>query len=94
LVVSILPDVAQELLVTRIAPEYPAAAQATEVQGTVVLRVTIGKDGHLTDVHVVSGPDMLQKTALSAVKQWVYTPYRVNGEPVSAQTWVKVAFPN
>jgi protein TonB len=58
------------------------------------MKATIGKDGRITDLEVLSGPDMLKEAALHAVRQWVYDPYRVDGEPVRVQTWINVSLPN
>jgi TonB family protein len=80
------------LLTTRVAPVYPPAAKAARVQGTVSLQALIGKDGQVMKVHVISGPAMLQRAALDAVKQWIYKPYVLNGKPVEVLTKVNVIF--
>jgi len=41
---------------------------------------------------VIDGPPQLQQAALAAVRQWVYRPYLVNGEPVEVMTTVNVVF--
>jgi protein TonB len=35
---------------------------------------------------------MLQQTALDAVKDWIYRPYLLNGEPIKVLTTVNVIF--
>jgi TonB family protein len=90
--IDISPDVAEDLIVTRVLPCYPPVARSRAVQGTVILLTTIGKDGSVEDLHVVSGPPMLQKAALDAVKRWKYKPYLLNGEPVEVLTKVNVVF--
>jgi protein TonB len=79
-------------LTGKISPLYPPEAKAAGVQGTVALKATIGKDGHVTNLSVVSGPAMLQQSAMDAVKQWVYRPYLVNGEPVEVDTTLSVTY--
>jgi TonB family protein len=93
-IVVLSPDIAQTLLTVKVAPDYPVAAQKQDVKGKVMMKATIGKDGKVTDLQVVSGPDMLRDAAMDAVRQWVFEPYRVNGEPVRARTWIVVGFPN
>lgn len=73
-------------------PQYPAIAKAAGIQGTVVLRATISREGKVTDLQVVSGPPMLQSAALAAVRTWTYKPYLLNGRPVDVETQVNVVF--
>ena len=51
----------QQLIVSKVSPEYPAAAKANHVQGVVTLAIVIGKDGTVTDVQVLSGPPNLRR---------------------------------
>lgn len=85
-------NVAQANLVTKVNPVYPAEAKAKRVQGIVKLEVTIDKDGHVTEIAVVSGPEELQQSATDAVRQWVYKPTLLNGEPVKVLTTVDVNY--
>jgi protein TonB len=62
------------------------------VSGTVVLQGIIAKDGHIKNLKVVSGPSLLQDAALDAVRQWMYRPYLLNGEPVEVETTINVVF--
>jgi periplasmic protein TonB len=74
------------------APLYPAIAKAAGIGGTVVLQATISKNGTIENLRVVSGPAMLQQSAMDAVKTWRYRPYLLNGEPVEVETTVNVVF--
>jgi TonB family protein len=90
--INISPGVSQGMLLNKIAPEYPVSAKARGIQGVVFLQAIISKDGHIVNLHVVSGPSMLQQAAMDAVKQWVYRPYLLNGEPVAVMTTINVIF--
>ncbi|MGD0667367.1 MAG: M56 family metallopeptidase [Bryobacteraceae bacterium] len=79
-------------LITQVAPEYPAAAKQAGIQGTVVLEAIVGKDGTVQDVKALSGPPLLAQAALDAVKNWVYQPTLLNGEPVEVKTTIQVNF--
>jgi TonB family protein len=70
----------------------PPEAIAAHVSGTVVLEATISKTGTVEDVRVISGPPMLQQTAINAVKTWVYRPYVLNGVPTEVKTRVNLDF--
>jgi hypothetical protein len=59
----------QGMVLTRVAPIYPPIARAARVQGTVVLQAVIDKDGHVSDLQVISGPPLLLQVAMDAVKQ-------------------------
>jgi len=72
--------------------EYPPEALAARLQGAVTLHVIIGKDGLPKEVKLISGPSMLQKAALDAVKQWQWRPYVYNGKEVEVDTTVVVSF--
>jgi protein TonB len=84
--------VMQGMLLMKTSPVYPPIARAARVQGTVVLQAKISKTGSIEDLHVVSGPTMLQQAAQDAVRQWRYKPYLLNGEPVEVETTVNVIF--
>jgi TonB family protein len=90
--ISISGGVMAGMALHKVAPDYPPIAKAAGVQGTVVLQATIGKDGRIEHLHVISGPPMLQQAALDAVKRWTYKPYTLAGEPVEVDTTVNVIF--
>jgi protein TonB len=67
-------------------------AKRAGVQGDVVLRAVIAKDGTVQDVRIVSGNPMLADAAVQAVRQWRYQPSSLDGQPVEAETLVQVKF--
>jgi TonB family protein len=79
-------------LISHIDPIYPADAKAAGIQGTVILRAVISKEGRVQDLKVVTGPKELIDSAIDAVKQWVYKPYLLNGEPTEVQTTITVNY--
>jgi protein TonB len=62
------------------------------LEGTVVLRAVIGRDGMVRSVEVVTGHPMLAKAAREAVLEWRYQPTLLNGEPVEVETAITVHF--
>jgi protein TonB len=90
--VRVSSGVSQGLRVKFQQPSYPALARQARIQGTVVLRAVIGKDGSIENLTLVSGHPMLAPAAIEAVKQWKYRPYLLNGEPVEVDTEVLVNF--
>lgn len=90
--VRVSSGVAQGLLVRQIKPEYPALARQARIEGTVMLQATIGKDGTVQNLRVISGHPMLTAAAIAAARQWLYKPYYLNGEPVEVETQINVIF--
>ena len=90
--INISAGVAVGMLIQKVTPIYPPIAKAARVSGTVVLQATISKQGTIVNPRVISGPAMLQQSALDAVRQWRYRPYLLNNEPVEVDTTVNVIF--
>ncbi len=84
--------VSQGLLIKSVPPVYPPLARQMRVQGNVELLASIGKDGSITGVKLLSGEAVLAHAAIDAVKQWKYKPYYLDDQPVAIQTQVTVKF--
>jgi protein TonB len=67
-------------------------ARQARVQGTVRFTAIIGKDGTIQNLQLVSGHPLLVPAATEAVKQWLYKPTMLNGEPVEVITQIDVNF--
>lgn len=79
-------------LVRKVFPEYPPIARAARIYGVVRLIGTIGKDGTIRGLQLVSGHPMLARAALEAVQQWIYEPTLLNGKPVEVIAPIEVNF--
>jgi TonB family protein len=90
--VTLSERTAEELLLEKVPPSYPAQALKAGLQGPVVLQAWIGKDGSIQDLKLVNGSFLLAQAAVDAVKQWRYKPYVRNGVAVEAETYVTVNF--
>jgi TonB family protein len=73
-------------------PVYPDVALNARVAGIVILEVTLGTDGAVSDARVLRGVPLLNDAALDAVKQWQYEPTLLNGVPVPVIMTVTVNF--
>jgi protein TonB len=82
----------QAQLISSKAPDYPLVAKQAHVQGVVVVSAVVGVDGRVKSASAVSGPPLLQKSAVDAVRQWTYKPTMLNGAPVESETRVEVRF--
>lgn len=79
-------------LATKVDPVYPDLARQAHISGTIELAALIGTDGHVQQLTVVSGHPLLRQAALDAVKQWVYSPTLLNGQPVNVSTTIDIIF--
>jgi protein TonB len=76
----------------KVEPIYPPLAKQTRTSGTVELIGVLGTDGRIHELHVVSGHPLLIQAAIDAVKQWVFAPTILNGQPVEVQAPIQVNF--
>jgi protein TonB len=79
-------------ILKRVIPAYPPLAQNMRISGTVRLEGIIGRDGAVRELKVISGHPLLVKPALEAVRQWLYRPTLLNGEPVEVNAPIDVHF--
>ena len=78
---------------SRVEPQYTDAARQAKIQGTVVLRTVIRKDGTVGSVEVVQGLGYgLDESAVSAIRQWKFLPATKNGEAIEQSLSVQVNF--
>jgi protein TonB len=75
-----------------VPPVYPALAIKARVSGTVILEATLTEQGAVENIKVISGHPLLVQAAIDCVKQWVYEPTYLNGQPVSVVLTAKVLF--
>lgn len=87
--------VSEPQLLEKVEPEYPELARRARIQGRVILRAVIKKDGSVSEVEVLKVPAGnlgFSDAAVSAVKQWRYKPALQSGRPVDVYFTVVVNF--
>jgi protein TonB len=72
-------------------PVYPVD-RAKGMEGTVVLQITISKQGDVTSTRTVSGPVELRAAAVQAVRMWRFRPYLLSGNLVDVETTMELPF--
>ena len=75
-----------------VAPIYPDIARAAKVEGLVILEATIDERGFVMDARVLRSVPLLDAAALTALKQWRYSPTLLNGTPVRVLMTVTFRF--
>ncbi|MEO7649185.1 MAG: energy transducer TonB [Bryobacteraceae bacterium] len=79
-------------LVRQIKPTYPPLARQARISGTVRLEAIISKGGAIQNLRLVAGHPLLAPSAVEAVRQWLYQPTMLNGEPTEVVTQIDVNF--
>ncbi len=79
-------------LIHNVKALYPESARQLQLQGTVLLQIVVGKDGHVEKIVPVSGHPLLRGPAIEAVQQWIYRPVLSCGPPVEIVNTAYVSF--
>lgn len=85
-------DVKPAQLIKSVPPVYPQMAKTQRISGNVTIDALIDASGKVAEVKVISGPPLLHRAALDAVKQWKYTPAQLDGSPTAIHLTVTVQF--
>jgi protein TonB len=85
-------DVKQAHLISSTPPAYPMLAKSQHVEGNVHVDALVDATGHVSSMHVVSGPALLHQAAMDALRQWKYQPATLDGKPVPMHLAVTLQF--
>ncbi len=77
-------------LIFHVEPQYPRGQVQTQTEEIVRLRATVGENGQVTDVKVISGPIPLVPAATNAIREWRYMPTLLNGRPINTEVEIIV----
>jgi TonB family protein len=87
------PEIASPTVLTRVEPEYSPEALLARLEGTVVVGVSLDRDGTVSDLSVLESLGLgLDEAALAAVRRWTFVPPLLRGQPESVVTPVRVEF--
>jgi protein TonB len=75
-------------------PEYPSIAKSRGWTGKVMLRVQVSPEGTTTSIEVEtsSGHEMLDESAIDAVKKWKFIPAKKGETAVASAVIVPIVF--
>jgi TonB family protein len=68
-------------LIKKVEPIYPEAAKKDKIQGIVIIEATTDIYGRVVNTEILRSVPELDQAAIDAVKQWVYEPMIIDGEP-------------
>ncbi len=81
-------------LINRVQPVYPYEARRKEINGKVILRFVVDREGRVHNVKVLRAePEgLFEENAREAVKKWRFKPGYFSGEPVNTRVTVPITF--
>ncbi|WP_321474766.1 M56 family metallopeptidase [uncultured Paludibaculum sp.] len=81
-------------IVNMVRPVYPPECKAAGIEGTVLMRAVISRDGDIISLQRINQmvDDRIAQAALDAVAKWKYQPTLLNGEPIEVITEIEVNF--
>ncbi|HEY3121414.1 MAG TPA: energy transducer TonB [Vicinamibacteria bacterium] len=85
-------EVKEPTKIKNVDPVYPDLAVRANIQGVVILQLTIMPSGRVAEVRVLRSIALLDAAAIEAARHWVYTPTLLDGVPVSVDMTVTVRF--
>jgi TonB family protein len=85
-------DIQEPRRLRDVKPIYPTAALAAGISGAVIIEAVIARDGTVANARVVQGVPELDGAALAAVRQWLYRPTMLNGQPAAVVVNVTMTF--
>ncbi len=90
--VEVKGDIKPPRLIKKVDPVYPEEARQAGIEWVVILEVTTDVHGRVAGIKVLRSVPMLDAAAIEAVKQWVYEPVIIDGEPRPVVFTVTVSF--
>lgn len=80
-------------LIRDVKPQYSAGAMRRRVNGSLLLRCVVDRDGMPTRLEIIEPLDEeLDRLSLEALKQWRFEPGQKDGQAVLVQIDVAMAF--
>jgi TonB family protein len=76
----------------RVEPVYPDVPRQAGMEGKVWVRIFVGVDGKVKRAEIEGRASIFDESALSAVRQWGFTPAKANGQPVAVWMRIPVVF--
>lgn len=76
------------------APDYPRRAVRKKLNGEVTVAFTVNENGRTEDIEVVDAdpPNVFDRAAVRAVRQWTFKPAIRNGAPTSERVKQTIQF--
>jgi TonB family protein len=90
---AVPPGGTQPVVIRRTPPRYPSSARRAGIEGIVVVRAIIRRDGSVDDVEVLRDlPNGLGDAAADAVENWRFRPAEYQGRPIDVYYTVTINY--
>ena len=91
--VAAAPTGARQITVRkRVDPVFPDGLDPQKDSGTVVVEVTLSREGTVASARILGRPSKFDDAAIDAVRQWEFEPPRDEGKPIAARVSVTLRF--
>ncbi len=80
------------VLLSYVAPVYPAIVRDAGIDGTVMVRVLVDLNGKVKDARVVEGPAVLRDAALTSARTALFKPALQGVHPVEVWVVIPITF--
>lgn len=78
--------------IKKVQPTYPPIAKAAGAQGPVSVQIVINEAGNVESAKAIAGHPLLQQAAVTAAKEWQFSPTRLSGNPVKVEGTISFVF--
>lgn len=77
-----------------VQPEYPSLARTADIEGTVVVKITVDEKGRVIAASILQSvaEGIFDQAALDAVRKWTFEPAEQSGNKVKATITVPLEF--
>jgi protein TonB len=90
---ELIPEsVSQSRAITKVKPDYPAAAKKMNATGAVKVEVVISEIGIVVEATAISGHLALRNAAVEAARKWIFEPATFNGAPIKVKSVLTFVF--
>jgi protein TonB len=79
-------------VIQKVQPNFPSAARGSPIRGTVLVLVSIDKDGSVVSAKAIEGPHVFRRVSEEAARKWKFRPATRNGQPVESEQVVQFRF--
>jgi protein TonB len=74
-------DIKPPKLIKKVDPIYPEEAREEDIEGVVIVEATTDIYGRVVNTKILRSIPQLDQAAMDAIKQWVYEPMIIDGQP-------------
>jgi TonB family protein len=78
--------------IKKVQPTYPAIAKAAGAQGSVSVQIVVNEAGNVESAKAVAGHPLLQQAAVTAAKEWQFSPTKLSGSAVKVEGTISFVF--